>query len=148
MRMTVWTLVLLGLGALIQEQNRCPGAQPGTRPAERPREEKKPVHDPLPATRKWDLKELQALGTIISTQHDKTNNRLIWVIETEQFVKPGRIAPLFYDDEGSPLATGYDLEFMPLKKERGEMKERVQVSLQLPGKEVLRETFRVVLHKF
>jgi hypothetical protein len=144
MRTTLCTLTLLGLFGLVE------GAEP-VKPAGQP---KKPAHDKLPATMHWDLKNIEALGTIVTTQHDTKNERIVWVIETKKFVEPRRIAPLFYDDEGSPLLTGHDLHFRRLlpeteiKNGKVERKERVQVILRLPGNDILKETFRVVLHKF
>jgi hypothetical protein len=133
------SLILLGLSLPAR------GADPA-KPAP-----KKPPHDKLPATMHWDLKNIAALGTIVTTEYDTKHERIIWTIETKKFVDPGRIAPLFYDDEGSPLLTGHDLEFKKLppdKRSEKEKKERVQAILQLPGKDTLKETFRVVLHKF
>jgi hypothetical protein len=125
----------------------------GADPAKQP-PPKKPPHDKLPATMHWDVKNLAGLGTIVTTEYDKKNERIVWTIETKKFVEPNRIAPLFYDDEGSPLLTGHDLVFKKLppdkddKRPEKDKKERVQAILRLPGNDILKETFRVVLHKF
>jgi hypothetical protein len=108
---------------------------------------RKHLHDPLPATNHWDLKELQALGTILTTRHDKEGNRIIWVLETAKLDRAPRLAPMFFDDEGSFLATGDRLEFTRMPKEKDEKKDRIKVVLKLPSKSVLQETFRVVLKK-
>jgi hypothetical protein len=148
MRKFLSVVALLGSCLLLAVQ----GAEP---PANPPR---KNPHDKLPVFH-WDKKSIEALGTIVSTRYDAPGNRVVWIVETKKFEQPGRVAPIFIDDEGSPLTTGQDLEFTllpPEKKEkkdkdknpREEAKERVQIVLHLASKEVMKETFRVVLHKF
>jgi hypothetical protein len=110
------------------------------------REPRKMLHDKLPVFH-WDMKVLETLGTIATTRYDTTGNRIVWLIETKKFIHPGRVAPMFYDDEGSRLTTMPDLEFTLLPKQKDDKFERVQVVLKLPGKEVLKESFRVVLFK-
>jgi hypothetical protein len=146
MRRTFVAPALLWL-SLIGLAHGADPARPGAKP-------KKPPHDKLPVTMHWDLKSIQALGTIVTTTYDAKNERIIWVLETKKFVDPGRIAPMFWDDEGSPLLTGHDLKFRKLppdpnarKSEKDKM-ERVEVILTLPGDDILKETFRVVLQKF
>jgi hypothetical protein len=136
------SLVILGGCVWLLAGSPC-GAGPTDKPAP-----KKNFHDPLPATNHWDLKVLQALGTILTTRHEKASNRIVWTIEAKKFDKLPRIAPLFYDDEGSFLRLGENLEFVPLPKEKDDRKEKMKVILQLPGKDVLKETFRVVLRRF
>jgi hypothetical protein len=119
----------------------------------KPAQPKKPPHDKLPVLH-WDTKSITALGTVITTELDTKHERIVWTLETKKFVDPGRIAPIFYDDEGSPLVTGHDLEFKKLppdkndRKPEKDKKEYVQVILRLPDRDVMKEAFRVVLQKF
>jgi len=148
MKNRTWLLVLIGavLVTPFRDGEIASAQQQPGKPTTQPKQPTRPAHDPLPINH-WDTKLLQAIGTIVSTHHDKENNQVFWVIETKKFEHPGRVTPVFRDDEGSKLATGPDLVFMLMRKEKNDKNERVLVMLKLPGEKVMKEAFHVFMYK-
>ncbi|HTU18864.1 MAG TPA: hypothetical protein VMG10_12465 [Gemmataceae bacterium] len=120
-------------------------------------EKKKDNKNPLPGHASWELKPLQSLFRVVTTEYDGEGRKIKWTVETRDgyrtadFIRDITRRPFtfrFLDDGGNELALIQlaKSDFGGLPRERI-MKPRTRLTITLDVPRVIPKTKKVVLQR-